>query len=97
MASPALCPGPVRTEFTEVARRKAQRRSRAREPEIAYVAVEEVVAAALRGIERNQPIVIPGWVMKVGMALVRLTPMPLLRLASRFSAKAVPCIGDSLI
>ena len=34
-------------------------------------------AAALRGIERNRPIVIPGWLMKIGMAIVRLTPMPL--------------------
>ena len=82
----ALCPGPVRTEFNEVARRKPQD-DPGREPEIAYVAVEEVVAAALRGIERDRAIVIPGAIMKVGMALVRLTPMPLLRLAHRFTAK----------
>jgi len=83
----ALCPGPVRTEFTEVARRKPQDES-VREPDIAYVAVEEVVAVALRGIERDRAIVIPGWIMKVGMALVRLTPMPLLRLANRLIAKS---------
>jgi short-subunit dehydrogenase len=82
----ALCPGPVRTEFNEVARRKPQAEV-AREPEIAYVSVEEVVAAALRGIERERAIVIPGLVMKIGMALVRLTPLPLLRLAHRLTAK----------
>jgi uncharacterized protein len=82
----ALCPGPVRTEFTEVARRKSQA-SVVPAPELAHVPVEEVVAAALRGIERNQPIVIPGWLMMVGMGLIRLSPMPLLRLVSRFSAK----------
>ena len=49
--------------------------------------VEEVVRTALHGIERNRPIVIPGMVMKIGMALVRLTPMPLLRLASRLTKK----------
>jgi short-subunit dehydrogenase len=82
----ALCPGPVRTEFTEVARRKSQD-SVVPAPELAHVPVEAVVATALRGIERNQPIVIPGGLMKIGMALIRLAPMPLLRLASRFSAK----------
>jgi hypothetical protein len=82
----ALCPGPVRTEFTEVARRKSQN-SVVPAPELAHVPVEEVAAAALRGIERNQPIVIPGRLMKIGMALIRLTPLFVLRLASRFSAK----------
>jgi short-subunit dehydrogenase len=83
----ALCPGPVRTEFTDVARRKPQART-AWEPKIAYVAVEEVVAAGLRGVERDRAIVIPGAIMKIGMALVRLTPPPLLRLANRFTAKS---------
>jgi uncharacterized protein len=86
VAVTALCPGPVRTEFTEVARRESQS-SVVPAPELAHVPVEEVVATALRGIERNQPIVIPGALMKIGMALIRLAPMPLLRLASRFSAK----------
>ena len=78
----ALCPGPVRTEFTEVARRQPTGPAPP-EPDLAYVPVEEVVRAALHGIEQNRPIVIPGMVMKIGMALVRLTPMPLLRMASR--------------
>ncbi len=82
----ALCPGPVRTEFTDVARRQPAGPAPT-EPKFVHVAVEQVVADALRGIERNLPIVIPGLIMKVGMTLVRLTPMPLLRLASRFSAK----------
>jgi short-subunit dehydrogenase len=76
----------VRTEFNEVARRKPHA-APAREPEIAYVDVEEVVAAALRGVEDDRAIVIPGLIMKIGMALVRLTPMPVLRLANRFTAK----------
>ena len=82
----ALCPGPVRTEFTEVARRQPTGPA-PREPDLAYVPVEEVVRAALHGIEQNRPIVIPGMVMKIGMALVRLTPMPLLRMASRLTKK----------
>ncbi len=82
----ALCPGPVQTEFTEVARRQSQA-GEVPGSALAYVAVEVVAAAALRAVERNRPIVIPGAVMKLGMALVRLTPLPLLRLASRFTAK----------
>lgn len=82
----ALCPGPVRTEFTEVAQRRTGGPA-VPEPELAYVAVEQVVADALHGIERNRPIVIPGAVMKIGMLIVRLTPLPLLRLGGRLFAK----------
>jgi hypothetical protein len=46
-----------------------------------------VVADALHGIEHDQAIIIPGLLMKFGMLLVRLTPMPLLRLVNRFFAK----------
>jgi uncharacterized protein len=82
----ALCPGPVRTEFTEVARRQPAGVA-PREPELAYVPVEEVVRVALHGIEHNRLIVIPGTLMKLGMAIVRLMPPPLLRLGSRLFAK----------
>ncbi|HEY2801102.1 MAG TPA: SDR family oxidoreductase [Chthoniobacterales bacterium] len=82
----ALCPGPVRTEFTEVARRKADSGA-VPGPEFVYVPVEQVVSAALCAVERDRALVIPGWAMKAGMAIVRLTPMPLLRVASRFNAK----------
>lgn len=81
----ALCPGPVHTEFRKVAQRADARASHA--PEIAHVAVERVVRAGLAGVERNHPIVIPGFRMKFGMALVRLMPMPILRLISRSFAK----------
>jgi short-subunit dehydrogenase len=81
----ALCPGPVRTEFTDVARRSQKDHELG--PDFVYVSVEDVVAAALRGVESDRAIVIPGWAMKAGMAIVRLTPLAILRLASRFSAK----------
>jgi short-subunit dehydrogenase len=81
----ALCPGPVRTEFQEKARRKPEPAQT--EPALAYVAVERVVAGALHGIERNRPVVIPGAMMKFGMLVVRLTPLPVLRLFARIFAK----------
>src|SRR5204863_241516 len=83
----ALCPGPVKTEFNDVARRPAASPPSS-EPHLAHVPVEQVVADALRGIEHNRPIVIPGLVMKFGMALVRLTPLAVLRFARRLSARS---------
>ena len=81
----ALCPGPVHTEFGEVAKRAG--RSRRAGPEIAHVPVDRVVRDAIAGVEANRAIVIPGFLMKFGMLLVRLTPMPLLRLAGRIACK----------
>jgi short-subunit dehydrogenase len=83
----SLCPGPVRTEFTQVAHRSPAAREKS-SPEFVHVSVEDVVRASLDAVERDKPLVIPGVLMKVAMLLVRLTPMPVLRLASRFSAKA---------
>jgi short-subunit dehydrogenase len=81
----ALCPGPVHTEFQEVAKRPGGERQNG--PEFVHVSVEQVVRDALSGLEADRPLVIPGLQMKIVMFLVRITPMPILRLASRFSAK----------
>jgi len=79
----SLCPGPVETEFTDVARRPGGgKRPR---PKLTQVSVEDVVRAGLSGVVTGKAIVIPGIIMKVGMLLARMTPMPLLRLASRFA------------
>lgn len=78
----ALCPGPVRTEFNTVARRPGTSGMSA--PAFTHVSTEHVVRAGLRGIERNAACVIPGFVMKLGMAITRATPMPLLRVAGIF-------------
>jgi short-subunit dehydrogenase len=80
-----LCPGPVHTEFQEVAKRPGGQRDSG--PEFLHVPVEQVVREALAALEADRPLVIPGVAMKIGMALARMTPMAILRLASRFSAK----------
>ena len=82
----ALCPGPVHTEFTEVARRPGEGRVE-NAPEIFYVSVEEVARVGLEAVERERALVIPGFVMKLVMSLVRMMPMSILRLSSRISAK----------
>jgi len=82
----ALCPGPVHTEFQEVAKRPRGKPEYG--PEFVHVPVERVVGDALRAVEADRPLVIPGLIMKLGMFLVRITPMPILRLAWRFGAKS---------
>ncbi len=74
----ALCPGPVDTEFSSVARRSIVKQPYP-SPSFMHVPVEDVVRAGLAGIERNKPLVVPGIVMKIAMLLVRLTPMAILR------------------
>ncbi len=83
IAVTALCPGPVETEFTAVAHRVS--RPRRYSSSLAHVPVEKVVRAGLRGVERNKPIVIPGAVIKTTMAITRMMPLALLRLAARFT------------
>jgi len=81
----ALCPGPVHTEFQEVAKRPGGHSEGG--PEFVHVSVEQVVRDALAALEADRPLVIPGLAMKLGMFLVRITPMPILRFVSRFPAK----------
>jgi len=81
----SLCPGPVHTEFQEVAKRPGAQPDTG--PEFVFVSVEEVVRDALAALEADRPLVIPGFPMKLGMFLVRITPMPILRLLSRLSPR----------
>ena len=82
----ALCPGPVHTEFMDVAQRPGKRPYMAA-PEFAHISAAAVARAGLMAVQGNQPLVIPGFLMKLGMLFVRLTPMSILRLASRVTAK----------
>lgn len=69
----ALCPGPTATEFFEVAG--------APNSKLAKVAVPAagVVAAGLKGLDGNSPIVIPGFANKAGAFGTRLMPRSALR------------------
>jgi uncharacterized protein len=75
-----LCPGPVRTEFNQVAGRGS--RPRRHDSSLAHMPVEKVVRAGLRAIESNKPLVIPGLLMKSGMAITRMLPLVFLRVAA---------------
>lgn len=79
----ALCPGPVYTEFGDVAKRSGEDARIA--PRFVHVSAQRVVRAALRALERNEPLVIPGIVMKVAMLITRAMPLVLLRQAQALS------------
>ena len=82
----ALCPGPVHTEFAETARRSVAGAPKT-VPGLSHVSAQEVVRYGLAAVEQGRALTIPGFIMKLGMTLVRLTPMPILRLVSRFTRK----------
>jgi len=81
----ALCPGPVVTEFQQVAKREGMKPDIG--PQFLVVTVEQVVRDALAALEADQPLVIPGFAMKLLMLLVRLMPMPVLRWVARMSPR----------
>ncbi len=78
-----LCPGPVHTEFAEVADREQQKRKV--RTSLAHVSVEEVARAGLSAIEGETALVVPGIAMKILMTIVRALPLAILRAAWRFS------------
>ena len=81
----ALCPGPVITEFQQVAKREGVQPDIG--PKFLVVTVEQVVRDALAALEADRPLVIPGFAMKLLMLLARLTPLPLLRWLARMSPR----------
>jgi uncharacterized protein len=75
----ALCPGPVATEFDEVANR-VPRANTSAVREFFTVPVQEVVRQALHAVSRDKARVIPGTVVNLAMTTVVFVPMFLKRL-----------------
>jgi uncharacterized protein len=77
----ALCPGPVKTEFVEVANLEA---AEATMPDFLWDTAEDVAEAGLRGLERGKRVVIPGIFNRAGAVGGQHAPRSVvLRLASR--------------
>lgn len=80
----ALCPGPVRTEFWQVAVDQPIKKTM---PKPMWVAVDAVASAGLRGLERGRPVVVPGGLVRLSGFGSRWTPhavqLPLLARAMR--------------
>lgn len=69
----ALCPGPTRTEFGSVAGMPAKRFDRI------SADAAGVVAAGLKGLDRNKAVVIPGLTNKISAQSSRLIPRSVMR------------------
>jgi uncharacterized protein len=78
----ALCPGPVDTEFAEVANREP--RGEKSRSGLMHVAVEKVAQSGLIAIEQDKALIIPGLAMRIVMAVTRALPLSAIRVALRF-------------
>ncbi len=76
-----LCPGFTRTEFHEVSRHEKSSLMRATE-----LTPQQVARAGLRGLNRNQFLIVPGLWYKLNSLTARFLPRPLM---SRISAAVV--------
>lgn len=71
----ALCPGPVPTEFNQVANVHFFMKG---------MKAGKVAEQAIAGMFEERRVVVPGWLMKCGRALARITPVRLQLSASYF-------------
>jgi hypothetical protein len=73
-----LCPGPVSTEFEEVAGVRS-----GTAPAMVTLTAEQCARSAIRGFSRGKAIIIPGFWIKIAMALGAVSPRWLQRLVYR--------------
>jgi short-subunit dehydrogenase len=72
-----LCPGPVETEFAEAAGFTEEESSNAL-PKFMWVSAAEVAKVAIRGLDKDKAVVIPGLANRVGAGFAHLMPRRLL-------------------
>ena len=86
VAATALCPGPVRTEFADVA---GVGESEDKLPGVFWTTPEEVARAAVEGAERGKRVVVPGVVNRAGAISGQHSPRALvLPLVKRLWSRA---------
>jgi short-subunit dehydrogenase len=76
-----LCPGPVETEFAQTAGFTEEESSNAL-PKFMWVSAPEVAKTAIKGLDKDRAVVIPGMSNRIGATVAHLTPrrvlMPIL-------------------
>ena len=83
----ALCPGPVETEFFEVASRDGESiRAMDRSYPALATTPQTVIRKALRGLEKDKPGVIPNKLLALLVRSSLLLPFPLIRAAIKLGA-----------
>lgn len=75
----SVCPGPVKTEFGEVARREGKSAGMPPSHGFFYVSKERVVSEALEGLDRRRARVFPGIQIAAAGLLLGAVPLVLLR------------------
>jgi uncharacterized protein len=75
-----LCPGPVATEFLEVAGNPTGRAV----PKVIEISAARCAHIAISGFARGRALIVPGLMMRVILGLGRVTPRPVLRLVYRW-------------
>jgi len=76
----SLCPGPVKTEFGEVAKREGRDSGMPPAKSFFYVSKEKVVAEGLAGLDRGKARVFPGIQIAAAGLLIGAVPLVLMRL-----------------
>lgn len=80
----ALCPGPVETEFWEIAGEAGMEKTM---PRIAWVPADAVARTAVRGLEAGRRVVVPGRAIRAAMQCSHYVPnalkLPAVAMASR--------------
>jgi len=91
----AVCPGPVETEFTEVAGMSDAEASQSL-PRFMWVPAADVARAAVDGLANGRPVVIPGAANRAAAGLAHLAPKALILplLASQHPALKRSSSGD---
>ncbi len=79
----SLCPGPVKTEFGEVARREGASSGMPPARRLFYVSKQQVVAEALTGLERGRARVFPGLQTAIAGWFIGSLPLFVMRLIMR--------------
>jgi hypothetical protein len=83
-----LCPGPVKTEFGDVAARPDGKRKFA-PPAFMLVSAEQVVRETLAAAAAGRARVVPGLFVRMCMLAAEAVPMPILRLVLGLTGNAV--------
>ena len=80
VSATALCPGPVKTEFTE---QHEGFDAAASTPDFIWMSAEDCARAAVNGLERGKRVVVPGVANRVGTLAGQHAPRSLLLAAAR--------------
>ena len=78
VAVTALCPGPVATEFGNLAKRSGEKDA-APAPDILKLPVERIAREGLLAVDKDRARVVPGWLLAGLMFITALVPIFLLR------------------